>query len=165
MFLKKNTLLRVREGSREFLKLGNEEATMQLDIEFTVPGIPRPQGSKSHFGNGIMVESSKFVANWRSLVSLASRDAMRGLQVARKPSVVAVTAEFYFDRPQSHYTKAGLRETAVTGHTSRPDVDKLLRAVLDAMTGIVFQDDSQVRIVGAAKYYGTMAQTRIRIQA
>lgn len=138
---------------------------MQLDFKFNIPGIPRPQGSKRHVGRGIMVEQSKHVKTWRAFVSLMAVNAMKGRQLARKPLVVSIAVEFYFDRPQSHYTKAGLRENAVTGHTSRPDVDKLLRATLDAMTGIVFQDDSQVRIVGAAKYYGTIAETKIRIQA
>lgn len=138
---------------------------MQIDIEFTIPGIPRPQGSKKHVGNGIMVESSKFVANWRSLVSLTARNAMHGLQVARKPLVVSIGVEFVFDRPQSHYSKSGLRSIAATGHTSRPDVDKLLRALLDGMTSIVFQDDSQVRIDGAVKVYGPIAETKVRVQA
>lgn len=136
-----------------------------MNIEFTVPGIPRPQGSKRHVGKGIMVEMSKYVANWRSLVSLASWDAMQGLQPVCKPSVVSIGVEFYFDRPQSHYTRSGLRPTAATGHTVKPDVDKLLRALLDAMAQIVFEDDSQVRIVGAAKFYGSIAETKVRVQA
>jgi len=138
---------------------------MTINIEYTIPGIPRPQGSKRHVGNGRMIEMSKFVANWRSLVSLQSHIAMKGLEIVRKPLVVSISAEFYFDRPKSHYTTTGLRLTAASGHTGRPDVDKLLRAMLDGMTGIVFEDDSQVRIDCAAKYYGKIAETKVRVMA
>lgn len=38
-------------------------------------------------------------------------------------------------------------------HTKQPDIDKLLRALLDAMTGIVWVDDSQVCYCVANKVY------------
>lgn len=98
-------------------------------------------------------------------MSLQAYAEMIGREMARKPQVVSISAEFFFDRPKSHYTTTGLRTTAVNGHTGRPDVDKLLRAILDAMTGIVFEDDSQVRIDMAAKLYGKIAETKIRVQA
>jgi hypothetical protein len=41
-----------------------------MELPFTVYGVPRPQGSKRHVGNGRMVESSPRVAEWRTLVAL-----------------------------------------------------------------------------------------------
>jgi Holliday junction resolvase RusA-like endonuclease len=38
-------------------------------------------------------------------------------------------------------------------HVSKPDIDKLLRAVLDPLTGIVMVDDSRVAYVTASKRY------------
>lgn len=38
-------------------------------------------------------------------------------------------------------------------HTKQPDVDKLLRMILDAMTGIVWGDDSQVAFATINKTY------------
>ncbi|QDH92357.1 RusA-like resolvase [Gordonia phage Spooky] len=35
-----------------------------------IPGIPAPQGSKRHVGNGILIESSKRVGPWRAVVAL-----------------------------------------------------------------------------------------------
>lgn len=37
----------------------------------------------------------------------------------------------------------------------KPDLDKLIRAVLDALTGIVYLDDSQVIGIHASKRYDT----------
>jgi Holliday junction resolvase RusA-like endonuclease len=39
---------------------------------------------------------------------------------------------------------------------TRPDIDKLLRAVLDALTGLVFVDDGQVVTVNMAKEYANV---------
>lgn len=112
-----------------------------------------------------MVESSKFVANWRAFVSLKASEAMQGKQIVGKSRPIEIAAEFYFDRPKSHFKGHVLREESPMWHVSRPDVDKLLRALLDGMTGIVFQDDSQVRISAARKLYGEQAETKVRIWA
>ena len=131
-------------------------------ITFTVEGIARPQGSKRHVGHGIMVESSKHVASWRNWVRMKAVQAMVGHDVMQGP--VQVFINFAFDRPKSHSTKKGLRPTAPTYHTSKPDADKLLRAVLDALTGVCFRDDSQVAWVNMQKIYTERsAETAITI--
>ena len=68
-----------------------------------------------------------------------------------------VTLTFRMPRPKSHYWTGRraheLRPDAPTWHTSRPDVDKLTRAVLDALSGVWWVDDSQVAMVTASKAY------------
>lgn len=132
-------------------------------ITFTVEGTPRPQGSKRHVGNGIMVESSKHVANWRSWVRLKASEACQGQMPIVGP--VRVNVEFSFDRPKAHSTSKGLRSTAPVFKSSKPDIDKLLRAVLDALTAICFVDDSQVVATFCTKKYSTAAVTRIEVFA
>lgn len=53
---------------------------------------------------------------------------------------VRVLCEFVFARPASH-TRA---ERAVTSKITKPDGDKLVRATLDALTGLAYVDDAQV---------------------
>lgn len=130
-------------------------------IHFSVEGTARPQGSKRHVGNGIMVESSKHVANWRSWVRLKAVQAMSGREQIIGPVQIAIL--FQFDRPKKHSTKKGLRPDAPQYHTSKPDADKLLRAILDALTGVCFRDDSQVAYCLVRKHYGTAAQTEIDV--
>jgi crossover junction endodeoxyribonuclease RusA len=38
-------------------------------------------------------------------------------------------------------------------HTTKPDLDKLVRCVLDALTGVLWVDDSQVITIRAFKFY------------
>ena len=135
-------------------------------VEIIIEGTPRPQGSKRHVGNGIMVESSKHVADWRNWVRLKASQAMKEqrCEVIQKPLPVFVTITFGFDRPKKHFRSNGeLKPDAPVYHTGKPDVDKLLRAVLDAMTGIVFVDDSQVQCGRLSKVYCKAAETQIHI--
>lgn len=66
---------------------------------------------------------------------------------------------FFFPRPQSHYRTGKnaheLKPSAPSWHTSKPDADKLLRAIGDSLTGVVARDDSQFAHVEAFKYYGS----------
>jgi crossover junction endodeoxyribonuclease RusA len=132
-------------------------------IEYIIEGTPRPQGSKRHVGGGIMVESSKHVKNWRAFAKLKATIAMQGHDRIGKPNAVRLVIAFGFDRPQKHSTSKGLRVNAPLYHTSAPDTDKLLRALLDSMTGVVFEDDSQVAVINVRKYYLKAAQTSVRV--
>lgn len=126
-------------------------------VSFFVPGIPRPQGSKRHVGRGIMVESSKYVKDWRSLVSLAAKGAMGDAALMDGPLQMIVS--FHFPRPKSHSKTKRLS----VWHTSKPDASKLLRAAEDAMTGIVFGDDSQLCVIDVSKVYDDHPGVRVHV--
>jgi crossover junction endodeoxyribonuclease RusA len=132
-------------------------------IEYTIEGIPRPQGSKRHVGKGIMVESSKYVANWRAFARLKATIAMQGKDRLAKPTAVKLVVTFGFERPQKHFTANGRRADAPFYHTGKPDTDKLLRALLDSMSGVVFEDDSQVAAIDVRKVYLKAAVTDVRV--
>lgn len=136
-------------------------------IELRVHGHPAPQGSKRHVGRGIMVEASKYVQPWReAVVSEAIRMGYTGTGLDEP---VAVDVAFYFPRPQSHYGKSGLKDSApaVPSRRSAGDIDKLVRSTLDALVqASVLTDDSLVVDLTARKRYGSIAQpagARIRI--
>lgn len=137
-------------------------------ISFTVRGIPAPQGSKRAFRNKYsgriqQVESSKRVAPWRSDVRDAAMAAMgEGFDDWREPLVgpVAVELVFRFPRPKGHYLPVNarravpeLRLSAPAWPAGKPDVDKIARAVLDAITAICFVDDAQVVDLISRKRY------------
>lgn len=115
-------------------------------VSFFVPGIPVAKGSLRAFtrrGGGVGVEEGNAdkVRPWMSSISLAARDA--GTTATDGPIRVGMT--FVFPRPKGHFNSKGLvRGTAPAAHTKKPDIDKLIRAVLDALTGVAFADDSQV---------------------
>lgn len=128
-----------------------------LALMVRVHGIPAPQGSKRHVGNGRMIESSRKVGPWREAVKAAVLAA-----TSRKPTAldgpVQVDITFILPRPKGHYgtgRNAGkVRTSAPAEPTTKPDLDKLLRSTLDALTDVgAIRDDSQVVRIEAAKVY------------
>lgn len=110
-------------------------------IGFRVNHRPVPKGSISAIpGRRIFYNSSK-IKEVSKLIRAAAQEA--GVKLIE--GGVIVLCEFFFKRPKSHLTSKGeLRKGAPQEHTQKPDVDKLLRCVLDALTGVAYKDDSQV---------------------
>lgn len=133
-------------------------------LDVFVPGKPAPQGSKRYLGQaggkGITVESSKAVAPWRADI----REHARNACLSKRPGgithtcylgPIAVRLEFVMPRPKR------LPKTRPTpAHTGRPDIDKLARAVLDALSSSgLWRDDAQVVDLHPTKRYAEVAET------
>jgi crossover junction endodeoxyribonuclease RusA len=112
---------------------------------FAVLGRPAPQGSKRHVGNGRMVEMSKHVEPWR----LAVRHEARKHFDEPITGPVSVLMSFYLQAPKRIPTDRRGRPSTV------PDLDKLVRATFDALTGVAFGDDSQVVSLFTDKHYAS----------
>jgi crossover junction endodeoxyribonuclease RusA len=108
------------------------------DFACTVTGDPAPQGSKRHVGNGVMVESSARLPDWRTAVALQVRSAMRKDKFAgfERYRPVRMVLTYRLRRP--------VNAKRLTRQTRRPDLDKLLRATMDALVicGLL-ADDAQ----------------------
>ncbi|MFE5290122.1 RusA family crossover junction endodeoxyribonuclease [Nocardia sp. NPDC056611] len=100
-----------------------------------VPGHPAPQGSKRHVGNGRMIESSKRLKPWREAVNAAARNS----DMPMHEGAVVMGLEFVMPRP-----KATPKTKPTPPAVKRPDIEKLARAISDAINGVGFRDDSQV---------------------
>lgn len=112
---------------------------MSARVEFWVAGQPAAQGSKRHVGGGRLIESSKAVGPWRERVALVAHDAMRKAGNAGPfMGPVTLLAEFVLYRPKS------APKTKPVPATKKPDADKCLRAVGDALSKICYADDSQI---------------------
>ena len=124
-----------------------------VPLAFDVPGVPAPKGSLRAFSRGkhvaLVWNNADKVRPWMSSISLAARDA--GATPVEGPVSVGVT--FRLPRPKGHYGAKGLKASAPLWPSKKPDVDKLVRALLDALTGIAWGDDAQVVSVSASKVY------------
>ena len=64
---------------------------------------------------------------------------------------------FYMPRPKSHYRSGKfshlLKEDVPKLHKFRPDIDNLLKLVMDAATGVLWTDDALVSWILAKKEY------------
>ncbi len=147
-------------------------------ISFFIPGDPASKGSKRGFvrgGKAIMVEmSGEKLKSWnRSVYESACAEMQRvptfkGLPATFIDTALDVSLTFAIRRPSGHYGSKGLKATAPRYPLSkRLDVDKLARSTLDAMTGIVFDDDGHIDRLVVVKLYAEREQPTgclVRIQ-
>lgn len=147
------------------------------ELAFVVLGKPQPAGSKRAFrnprtGGMIVTDANQNTKPWQALVASAALGAMvngRQHELLRGPIVLEAT--FYQPRPKGHYrTKHGqptdeLKPGVPLYPTSKPDTTKLVRAVEDAMEGIVFRNDAQIVNQWARKMYGEPARCEVRVEA
>lgn len=128
-------------------------------VRFTVVGRPQQVGSKRAFvqnGKTILTDANKKAKPWMQAVRDAATAVLPdGFELLRGPVEIRVT--FHFARPKGHFRTGrnvgGVKRGAPHWHTSTPDLDKLCRAVGDALTGVVFADDRQVAAWRAEKVY------------
>jgi Holliday junction resolvase RusA-like endonuclease len=131
---------------------------MTFCLRFSVHDLPRPQGSKRHVGNGIMVESGgQPLRNWREAVKQAALD---NVEQDHHPfdGPVFLSVLFYLPRPKCHYRTGKnahlLRDAAPPYPHHKPDLDKLARSCCDSLTAAgVWTDDSRVVTIAASKVY------------
>lgn len=134
-------------------------------VSFAVPGRPIPQGSLSSFRHrttGQIVTPQKArVREYSDRIAWAAEAT--GMACTDEP--VRVRAVFGFQRPKSHRLASGkLTKRAPSAHTSRPDLDKLARSLLDAISGgILIYDDSQVTFLEASKQWHDVDETWVEV--
>ncbi len=82
---------------------------------------------------------------------------------------VEINCFFYMPRPKNHYGTGKkneiLKETAPIYHTKKPDLDNLVKFVLDCLNGLAWYDDSQIITLIAHKVYSNVPRTCIEIGA
>jgi Holliday junction resolvase RusA-like endonuclease len=126
--------------------------TEAREITLYVPGGPVTQGSMSHVGGGRLVHPKK-LAPWRDSIRLLSRNTAARTGFHHLPEQpVMVDVAFYLPRRGADLG----RKWPTT--RSAGDLDKLVRAVLDALSTIgnetgILHDDSAVVSLRARKWY------------
>ncbi len=124
-------------------------------VDFTVKGTPVAQGSMVVMRGRVRHSESDRLNGWRNDIAAACLKEMRDT-THWKPEYLPqitlwegpVSLELYFTyRPKKKAESETQKMTA-------PDLDKLSRAVLDALTGVLYVDDKQVSQITAYKSYG-----------
>lgn len=123
-----------------------------MSLHVRIYGPPVAQGSMKGFvvkGRAILTSNNAAkLKPWRQQIAETAR--AEGSTPIAGPLVLSAT--FYVRRPPS-------RPKKYKDPDKRPDLDKLLRALLDALTGIEWYDDAQVvRFREVAKEYASAAE-------
>jgi crossover junction endodeoxyribonuclease RusA len=122
-------------------------------VTFTVYGVAQPKGNMRAFIKRgmkypIVTETNRNVRSWSQLIAEGASQALAETGGRQLIGPVAVGVRFALPRPKK-YQKRGLDPA----HCTAPDLDKLIRAVLDALSQVAFLDDAQVVYISATKAY------------
>ena len=143
---------------------------MKPEWRFVVSGKAQPGGSKRAFynkrtGRSVIVDANPKAKAWQGIIAAEARKAMGSEPPLSGPLRMCLV--FYLDRPRSHYKtgKKGMEFTEKLAKGApeypiyKPDTTKLVRCFEDAMTGIVYEDDTQIVWQEAWKRYGPAGVT------
>ena len=134
-----------------------------------VPGHPVPQGSmkgyvrmgKAGVPVAAVTNSNPLLVAWRMKVTghaIAAREKRDDALLFPITGPIGARIDFVMSRPQFHFgtgkNRDVLKPSAPAYPNQAPDIDKLLRAVFDALTDAqVWRDDGQVVFVQTTKSY------------
>lgn len=131
-------------------------------MNFSVGGQPVPQprarvSTRGGFARGY-VPAKHAIHAYRHAVATAAKIACP----YPTDDAVSVILQFTLARPKSHLNKSGCKKNAPL--FPKCDCDNLAKGCLDAMTGIVWYDDSQVVELHVYKQYGAVGKTEITVE-
>lgn len=118
----------------------------------TVRGLPIQQGSITNLGKGrpAVHSNAKTLKPWRIQVQGELEECASKMDSAQFPLIGPICVQLVFTMPKPKSAPKRRR----TWPTTRPDIDKLARAVLDASTFAgMFGDDAQVVRLWADETY------------
>ncbi len=121
---------------------------------FTVSGkpFPQPRPRVTRFGT---YEPGKGIKAWKAAVAKAGQNAaLTHWQFRPYVEPLQMTLQFCLPMPKS-WTQIKKDDLAGRPHVSRPDADNLAKAVMDALQGICYLEDSQIFDLAVAKHWVT----------
>lgn len=139
-------------------------------LDFRVRGTPVPQGSVRAYvrdDRAVVNSVTPRLADWRHAIAAEAAEAMGDDPPWTGP--IGLRLGFILARPASHFLPANsrrpepvLRVDAPEYVDRAPDLDKLERAALDALTGVLYLDDRQVARLSADKSWGDIPGVDVR---
>lgn len=156
---------------------------MTSSIAFFVHGTPRPGGSKNawpiyrgkkgekrEFTGKVALQDASGPAGkeWRRSVRERASTYMREHGLESFVEVpLRLDVEFHMPRPKAHYVASNrardIKANAPTWHICKPDRTKLLRALEDALTGILWADDTIVATGWVSKRYAHLVDAGAQV--
>lgn len=118
---------------------------------YTIPGIPTPLARPRLGKHGVWDSQSR--------LKLSS-----GIMLRSQHKLPLFDGPIHMDITFFMYTARPSKKNLGTYHPKRPDIDNLVKFVLDVANGILFKDDACVASLSAIKIYAEEPRTEIIIR-
>lgn len=145
-------------------RLIDRYATMMKGTHISIPIAGVPQGSNHAF-----IVKNKQGMN-RAVITDNNKESLYGERIAIKTEYenakgilydkdvpIALNIVFAYVKPKSASKRVRYKVT-------KPDTDKLVRGVLDSLTGVAYYDDSQVVQINAKKIFADSERIEIHVK-
>lgn len=133
-------------------------------IHFIIYGEPKGKGRPRFYRRG------NFVGTYTPEATRIAERSVFEQSLDKKPKTpmtgaILIEIEFYMPIPKSTSKKLKARmESNAVPHIKKPDIDNLIKSILDPLNTIYWEDDSQIYSIKAGKYYGKCPMTKVWIE-
>lgn len=131
-----------------------------MKIQILLPGTPqakaRHRSAKNKRGKSLTYDpqwEDKITTQWKMKAQTVGSD------LAELSEKRLVSVQVLFELPIPASKKKSIKQASP--HTKKPDVDNLLKYVMDCGNGILWSDDSKIYSTTAVKVYSDTPQTLI----
>jgi Holliday junction resolvase RusA-like endonuclease len=147
---------------------------MRLVARFTIPGTPVAQARSRHrvanLGDGKRFAKQYDPTEnkvWKGQVADFAFRAMAGQPpIAKGPLVVEAVFVFMLPPSAPKWQHRQVAAGTEIPKDTKPDLDNLIKGVVDGMKGIAFRDDGQVYSYGnSRRVFGPRAEVRVAVLA
>ena len=112
------------------------------EVSFRIPGKPAPQPRPRKGKHGNFYSNSPKSAEWKDLIRLFSK---KYYQKPPWPGPVGMQLDFEMPIPKAVKDQHWVAK--------KPDIDNLAKAVMDALSGLIYEDDAQICALVVIKTY------------
>ena len=143
-----------------------------LIFDFTFAGPPRAlprMRRRGRFGGGFFNPAKKELLTFKAKAKSAI--GQQQLPLVPKGQTVSMVVTFFMKRRKSDFTSgcrsSGLKQNVSSAPPMIPDIDNLIKLVLDALNGVVYYDDGQVSSILSTKTRdnvgGCLGRTQVQV--
>lgn len=135
-------------------------------LKIVIPGSPIGQGRPKFTtinGHAKAYDPEKS-RNYKAYVKMLATQAMKETGFERIDGPCNVVIQAYFEVPKSKSKK--FREAALLDQvrpTKKPDADNIVKAIQDALNGLVYKDDACIVNLSCEKFYSDNPRVEVYI--
>lgn len=131
-------------------------------FEFTIPGPPKGKARPRVVNNHAYTPEA--TVQYERLVR-ACWEKAAGDWMAEKDQPVALYVSAYYPVPESHTKKQKERELRnYVLPTKKPDIDNIVKIIMDGLNGVAYHDDKQVVEVTIRKRFDSEPRVEVTLK-
>lgn len=125
---------------------------MKTNVTIYLEPIPKGRPKFSMFHGHVHTYTPKKTADYEKKIA----DAYIKMSGHKFDKGIPLAVNIFFGMPIPKSTTKKNKSLMLEGrlkHTKKPDIDNLIKSVLDGLNGVAWEDDSQIVRLSANKYY------------